>query len=104
MCQGSKWGRISPGIQWTWSQTRDTCPSRVDTCPLLTLLPDLLQRYARGQNGVEFCQEFNGHGPRHVTCLCHVSFTNSDVLQRSLVLNFTKFRTDMRLGEAVLNF
>ena len=26
-----------------------------------------------GQNGVEFCQEFNGHGPRHVTRVLHVS-------------------------------
>ena len=57
VCQGSNWGRISPGIQWRWSQTHDTCPSRVDMCPSLTLLLDELQRCARGQNGVEFCQE-----------------------------------------------
>ena len=25
--------------------------------------------------GVEFHQEFNGHGPRHVTCVFHVSDT-----------------------------
>ena len=33
---------------------------------LLTLLPDVLQRCARGQNGVEFHKEFNGHGSRHM--------------------------------------
>ena len=27
----------------------------------------------RGQNWVEFRQEFNGHGPRHVTRVLHVS-------------------------------
>ena len=29
-CEGSKWGRIWPGIQWAWSQTCDTSP-----CPLI---------------------------------------------------------------------
>ena len=67
-CEGSYRGRISPGIQWTWSQTRDTCPSRVDTCPLLTLLPDELQRSVRGQIGVEFHQESSGHSLRHMIC------------------------------------
>ena len=28
--EGSKWGRIWPGIQWAWSQTCDTSP-----CPLI---------------------------------------------------------------------
>ena len=28
-----------------------------------------LQTSVRGQNGVEFDQEFSGHGPRHVTHL-----------------------------------
>ena len=28
-CEGSNWGRILPGIQWAWSQTRDTCPTSV---------------------------------------------------------------------------
>ncbi len=27
------------------------------------------------QNGVEFHQEFNGHGPRHMTRVIHVSDT-----------------------------
>ena len=52
---------------------RDMCPSRVDTCPLLTLLLDELQRCARGQIGVEFHQEFNGHGPRQVERVRHMS-------------------------------
>ena len=25
-CEGSKWGRIWPGIRWAWSQTCDTSP------------------------------------------------------------------------------
>ena len=29
-CEGSKWGRIWPGIQWAWSQTCDT-----SLCPLI---------------------------------------------------------------------
>ena len=29
-CEGSKWGKIWPGIQWAWSQTCDTSP-----CPLI---------------------------------------------------------------------
>ena len=29
-CEGSKWGRIWPGIQWAWSQTCETSP-----CPLI---------------------------------------------------------------------
>ena len=73
VCQGSKWGRILPGMQWAWSQTRDTCLTRVDTCLFLTLLPDELQGSVRGQNGVEFRQEFNGHGPRHLTFVRHMS-------------------------------
>ena len=28
-CLISKWGRISPGVQWKWSQTSDTCISCV---------------------------------------------------------------------------
>ena len=35
---------------------------------LTSLLVDL-QTSVRGQNGVEFDQEFSGHGPRHVTHL-----------------------------------
>ena len=38
----------------------------------LTNTSDKLQGSVRGQNGVEFCQEFNGHGPRHVTCVFNV--------------------------------
>ena len=65
----SKWGKISPGIQWAWSQTRDTCPSRVchvSTRDFLTSDPFELQTSVRGQNGVEFHQESNGHGVRHI--------------------------------------
>ena len=47
--------------------------SRVDTCPLITLIPDELQGSVRGQIGVKFRQEFNGHGPRHLTCVFQVS-------------------------------
>ena len=39
----------------------------------LTLLLQVLQTRALHQNGVEFHQEFNGHGPRHVTHVSHVS-------------------------------
>ena len=48
------------------------CPSRFDTCALLTLIPDELQRSVRGQNGVEFRQEFNGQVPRCPLALQHV--------------------------------
>ena len=36
---------------------------------ILTFLFFDLQTSVRGQNGVEFDQEFSGHGPRHVTHL-----------------------------------
>ena len=42
-CEGSKWGRILPGIHWA--------------CPLI------------GQWEAEFCQKSNDHGPRHVSHL-----------------------------------
>ena len=42
--EGSNQGKILPGIQWTWSQTCDMCLSLANTCPLLTLPPDELQR------------------------------------------------------------
>ena len=47
------------------------CPPHVDTCLLLTLLPDELQGSVWGQNGEEFRQKFIGHGSRHM------SITNS---------------------------
>ena len=72
-CLGSKWGRISPEIHWTWFQTHNMCLPRVDTCSLLTLLPNGLQTSVRGQIGLEFCQESNGHGLRHLTCVLHRS-------------------------------
>ena len=50
-----------------------TCRHMSVTCPFLTLLPDELQGSVRGQIGVEFRQESNGHGPRHVTRVRHVS-------------------------------
>ena len=34
---------------------------------------DELQGHVLHQNGVEFYQESNGHGPRHVTGVSHVS-------------------------------
>ena len=39
----------------------------------LTLVLNDINGHVLHQNGVEFFQEFNGHGPRHVTCLLHVS-------------------------------
>ena len=39
----------------------------------LTNTSDKLQGSVRGQNGVEFRQEFNGHGLRHLTLVRHVS-------------------------------
>ena len=43
----------------------------------LTNTSDKLQGSVRGQNGVEFCHEFNGHGPRHVTCFFNVPWDQS---------------------------
>ena len=40
-----------------------------------TLVLDDINRHVLHQNGVEFHQEFNGHGPRHMTCVFHVSNT-----------------------------
>ena len=45
------------------------------------------------QNGVEFHQEFNGHGSRHVTRVFHVSDTFFFILVLKIVLNFCKFPT-----------
>ena len=62
------------------------CPSCVDTCPLLTLLPDELQWSVRGQNGVEFCQEFNEIGPTRLSCvdMCPLLTLLPDELQGSV--------------------
>ena len=68
-CEGSKWGRISLGIEWTWSQTCHMCLTCVNTCLLITLLLGELQGSMRGQNGVESRQEFNRHGPRDMPCV-----------------------------------
>ena len=60
-CGGSKWGRISSGIQWPWSPTRDTCPLSVNTWfihDFVTNEPIELQTSVRGQNVVEFHPEF----------------------------------------------
>ena len=65
--EGSKCGRILPGIPWAWSQTWDTSP-----CPLIgrnsqweAENPNFplidLQTSMRVQNGVEFYQECTGH-------------------------------------------
>ena len=75
-CEGSKWGRISPAIQWWWSQTRDTCPSRVDTWLtrfFITSEPFELQTSVRGQNGEKFHWESNGNGVRHMAHVHYVS-------------------------------
>ena len=48
-CEGSNQGKILPGIQWTWSQTLDTCLSCVGTCLLLTLLLGDLLGSAKGR-------------------------------------------------------
>ena len=44
-------------------------------CKFLTLVLDDRNGHVLHQNGVEFHQEFNGHGPRHVTHVYHVSDT-----------------------------
>ena len=62
------------------------CLTRVATCPLLTLLPDELQGSVRGQIGVEFRQESNGHGPSHVTRVRHVSSRVDTCLLLTLLL------------------
>ena len=68
--------RISPGIQWAWSQTRDTCPSRV-TCHvsrfLLTFDWIELQKSYLHVKWSEFHQESIGHGPRPVSCVYNVT-------------------------------
>ena len=60
----------------TWSQTVDTCPSRVDTRfthDFLTNEPIELQTSVWGQNGEEFHQQSNWNGPIHMTHVCHMS-------------------------------
>ena len=47
----------------------------LNICKFLILVLDNLQTSAIHKNGVEFCQEFDGHGPRHVTHVFHVSDT-----------------------------
>ena len=91
-CLTSKWGRILPGIQWAWSQTRDTCPSRVDTWFTRDFVtPDSfeLQTSVRGQNWVEFHQESNGHRPRYVTRVRHVTTRDLHTIWNSWSLRAT---------------
>ena len=38
-----------------------------------------MQTSVRGQNGVEFHHEFNGHGPRHMICVLHVLTHDLDI-------------------------
>ena len=45
----------------------------MSTRDFLTSDPFELQTSVRGQNGVEFHQESNGHGPRHVARVRHGS-------------------------------
>ena len=47
----------------------------LNICKILTLVLDELQGHVLHKNGVEFHQESNGHGPRHVTRVRHVSVT-----------------------------
>ena len=56
-----------------------------------TLVLDDINRHVLHQNGVEFCQEFNGHGPRHVTRVFHVSDTWFFILVQYSVPYFCKF-------------
>ena len=49
-------------------------------CKFLTLVLDELQGHALHKNGVEFHQESNEHGPRHVTRVRHVSVTCRHVI------------------------
>ena len=46
----------------------------------LTLVLDELQGHVLHQNGVEFHQESNEHGPRHVTRVLHVSTRDLHVI------------------------
>ena len=47
---------------------------------ILTLVLDELQGHVLHKNGVEFHQESNGHGPRHVTRVGHVSTRDLHVI------------------------
>ena len=49
-------------------------------CKILTLVLDELQGHVLHKNGVEFHQESNGHGPRHVTRVRHVSTRDLHVI------------------------
>ena len=78
--EGSKWGRISPGIQWAWSQTPGICLSHI-WCTFsfwygtvfyiyenfVSSDPFELQTSVRGQNALEFHWESDGHGCRQMT-------------------------------------
>ena len=91
-CEGSKWGRISPAIEWWVVQTRGTCPACVYTWftrDFLTSDPFELQTSVRGQNGVEFHQESNGHGVRYVTRVRHVLTRNLHTIWNSWSLRAT---------------
>ena len=78
-CLACKQVRILQGIQWWWSQARDTCPLRDRqvffisvqfsvTFDQTELHPSVLHLHRS-----KFCQEFNDDGPRHMTCVCHMS-------------------------------
>ena len=55
-------------------ENHTTSPKAVlNMCKFLTLVQDELEGHILHKNGVEFYQESNGHGPRHVTCVCYVS-------------------------------
>ena len=57
----------------------------------LTLVLDVINGHVLHQNGVEFRQEFNGHGPRHVTRVFHVSDTCFSFWYRTLCHIFANF-------------
>ena len=75
-----------------------TCQHVSVTCTFLTLLPDELQGSVRGQIGVEFRQEYNGHGPRHVARVCHVSTRVNTCQQVSVTCTFLTLLLDELQG------
>ena len=62
-------------------------------CTFLTLVLDDIHGHVLHQNGIEFYQEFNEHGPRHVTRVFHVSDTCFSFWYSTVCQIFAKFLT-----------
>ena len=77
-CEGSKWGRISPGIHWVWSQSHDTCPTHVIHV-IYTWLSYFWSLWGtdkcEGSKWGQILPGSNGHGLRHVTGVLYMSYT-----------------------------